>query len=265
MPEPPEVAMPVMNEQVRKARAERLLQLRFEEGMRPTAAWRVVSPNSKAADSRAAELCRREIRRYRKKYGSVDVPGESRVVPKGAEAGDQASASTGDAAVKPAKRCVGVEDQPCGKEIPAQFTRCDDCGKEHTRLRRQVENRNAHLRSLAREREAEKKKREEEARQREEEKRQREEEKQRQEAEALRLQKEQTMAILRAVAEQIKAEEEAESARVAKRERIVETGYGYNVIQHPDGRYEYNEFITGYSKMLEPGEPVPLRRPKWAR
>ena len=248
--------MPVMSEQVRKTRAERLLQLRFEEGMSPAAAWRVVSPNSKAADP--AELCRREIRWHRKKYGSVDVPEESRVVREGDEAGDQTSASTRDAAVKPAKRCAGVADRPCGKEIPARFTRCKECGKEHERLRKQVDNRNAYLRSLAREREAEERKREEEARQREE-------EKQRQEAEELRLQQEQTMAILRAVAEEVKAEEEAERERVAKLARIVEYGYGYHVTQYPDGRREYHNALTGRSKMLQPGEPVPAWRPSWAR
>ena len=116
--------MPVMSEQVHKARAERLLQLRFEERMRPTAAWRVVSPNSKAADSSAVERTRSEIRRYRERYCVVDAPGESDGLEGGEAGGPNGSALNGaaaevaeDVAAKPAKRCAGVAGRPCGKEI----------------------------------------------------------------------------------------------------------------------------------------------------
>ena len=139
--------MPVMNEQVRMARAERLIQLRFEEGMSPSAAWLEVKRDSKAKAANPAELCRREIRRYRANHSPVDVPGDSHVVLEGDEAGALTSTSlagkasvevTGNAAVKPSKRCKGVEDRPCGKKIPARRMRCDDCRV----LKKSVDNRN---------------------------------------------------------------------------------------------------------------------------
>ena len=267
--------MPVMSEQVRKARAERLLQLRFEEGMSPTAAWRVVSPNSKAADSRAAELCRREIRWHRKKYGSVDVPEESRVVRQGDEAGDQASASTRDAAVKPAKRCAGVEDHPCGKEIPARFTRCKECGKEHDRLRRKVDNRNYHAANKwgrwAKKIQAEVEARFEaervavEKRVEAETERKREVERRRQariEAERKRLEAQKEAewkrfeAELEAAMAALRAEEERQSKM--PRHRMLEEGR--SITEYHDGRRELHDLRTERSKMLQPGEPIPPRR-----
>ena len=144
--------MPVMKEQVRKARAERLLQLR-SEGVSPAAAWRVVAPKSKAKDSQAAELCRREIKWYRGKYCVVDAPGEDGEPedgkadgPNGAALNGAPAEITGDVAAKPVKRCLGVEDKPCGKEITGRSPRCDDCRKEHERLRKQRNNRNDHRR-----------------------------------------------------------------------------------------------------------------------
>ena len=135
--------MPVMSEQVRKARAERLLQLR-EEGMSPAAAWRVVDSDSKATDSSAAERTRSEIRRYRERYCVVDAPGESDGLEGGEAGGPNGSALNGaaaevaeDVAAKPAKRCAGVAGRPCGKEISGRSPRCDDCRKEHGRLRKQ--------------------------------------------------------------------------------------------------------------------------------
>ena len=191
-PEPPEVAMPVMNEQVRKARAERLLQLR-EEGMSPAAAWRVVDSDSKATDSSAAERTRSEIRRYRERYCVVDAPGESDGLEGGEAGGPNGSALNGaaaevaeDVAAKPAKRCAGVAGRPCGKEISGRSPRCDDCRKEHGRLRKQRNNRNDHRRHGEERKELGiKKRQEEEERHREEERRRLQDEEAKRQAAAL--------------------------------------------------------------------------------
>ena len=136
--------MPVMAEQLRKERAERMWQLRFEEGLSPADVWRAVKPDNKAKDP--AELYRREIRWHRKNYGVVDAPEESRVAsgPNLASlaVGGMSVEVTGDTAVKPMKRCAGVADIPCGKETSGRSPRCDDCREEHERLRRQGNNRN---------------------------------------------------------------------------------------------------------------------------
>ena len=184
--------MPVMNEQVRKARAESLLQLR-EEGMSPAAAWRVVDSDSKATDSSAAERTRSEIRRYRERYCVVDAPGESDGLEGGEAGGPNGAALNGaaaevaeDVAAKPAKRCAGVAGGPCGKEISGRSPRCDDCRKEHGRLRKQRNNRNDHRRHGEERKELGiKKLQEEEERHREEERRRLQDEEAKRQAAAL--------------------------------------------------------------------------------
>jgi hypothetical protein len=187
--------MPVMDEQVRKERAEKLQQLR-SEGVRPADAWHQVAPESKAANSRAAELTRREIRRYRERYGATAAP-EEQPAPGGGEVGGLNGASpngtaaevtTEDAAAKPAgpsKLCAGVEGKPpCGKEITGRSPRCDDCRTEHERLRKQRNNRNDYRRhGVDRKERAVLRELAEEERQRQEAERKAEEERQRQEAE----------------------------------------------------------------------------------
>ena len=205
--------MPVMDEQVRKERAERLLQLR-SEGTSPATAWRVVDPDSKAKDSRAAEQTRREIRWYRKRYGVTDAPGEDGGL-EGGEAGgpngaapNGASADVTEDAAKPAKRCAGVADRPCGKEISGRSPRCDDCRKEHTRLRRQGENRNDHRRHGE-----ERKERDIRKRQEEEERRLAEEQQRRQDEEAKR------QADALAADREAEEKKEAEARAAAESER----------------------------------------------
>ena len=219
-PEPPEVAMPVMNEQVRKARAERLLQLR-EEGMSPAAAWRVVDSDSKATDSSAAERTRSEIRRYRERYCVVDAPGESDGLEGGEAGGPNGSALNGaaaevaeDVAAKPAKRCAGVAGRPCGKEISGRSPRCDDCRKEHGRLRKQRNNRNDHRRHGEERKELGiKKRQEEEERHREEERRRLQDEEAKRQAAALEAERGAELKRIEAEMEAERAARKAEEGR----------------------------------------------------
>ena len=269
--------MPVMSEQVRKTRAERLLVLRFEEGLSPTDAWREVRPTSKATDGMAAELCRRDIRWYRGEHSSVDVLGESRVVLEGDEAGDPASASlaggasvevTGDAAATPKKRCAGVADRPCGKVITERRTRCEDCGKEHRRLERQVYNRNYYVANkwgrwakrikseveahFAAEREAAEKRVEAEA------ERKREIERRRQAR--IEAQREAGLKRIEAEMEAERVARKAEEDRIAKLPRVRRLEDGRFITEYFDGRRELRDPHSERSKMLEPGEPIPPRR-----
>ena len=264
--------MPRMDEQVRKARAERLLQLRFEEGMSPADAWRVVDPDSTAKDSRAAEQTRREIREYRKKYCVVDESGEDGG-PNGAALNGTAAEVTGGVATKPPKRCIGVEGgPPCDKEISGRSPRCEDCRKEHERLRTQRNNRNNNRRHKEKYKEHGLWKRlatalrchlarlqEEEERCRQEaEKRRQEEEKEAQEAERRRREKER--AALAPILAAIKAEEE----RIANRPKRRSLGDGRFITEYRDGRRELFDTSTGRSKTLQPGEPIPVPRIKFA-
>ena len=137
--------MPVMKEQVRKERTEKLIQL-LAEGMRPADAWRVVDPKSKAKGKSAADQTRRDIGWYRERYCVTD----SSAGPNGSNGAASLNGApaeiTGDVAAKPVKRCLGVEGRPCEKKITGRSPRCDDCRKEHERLRRQRNNRNDHRR-----------------------------------------------------------------------------------------------------------------------
>lgn len=260
--------MPWMDEQVRKERAERLLQLRFEEGMSPTAAWHAVEPDSKAKDP--AELCRREIRWYRKKHCVVDAPGENGGLeggdaggPNGASHNGAAAEVAEDVATKPAKRCAGVEGQPCGKEISGRSQRCDDCRKEHERRRKQRNNRNDHRRHGEERKERELRKRlstalrshlarlqeEEGRRRREAEIRRQEEERIRQEEERKR--REEAAAALAKIEAEAEARRKAEEERMARMQHVIEFVPGsHHIVQLPNGQRERYDFRTQRSKIL---------------
>ena len=267
--------MPVMDEQVRKERAERLLQLRFEEGLSAADAWCVVAPHNTVKDSTAAEQTRREIRRYRNRYCVVDAPGEDGG-PEGGEAGGPNGASpngtsaevTGAAAAKPTKRvkrCLGAGDEPCGKEITGRSPRCEPCRAEHERLKRQVQNRDSNLRN----KEARKMRHlgrrliaalrcrlallQEEQRRRlvAAEKRRQEEERQRQK------EADRKKAILAKFRAEVEAKWKAEEERIARLPRKKSIGDGRFLTTYPDGRRTVHNVFTGRLIELQPGEPIP--------
>ena len=262
--------MPVMSDQVRKARAERLLVLRFEEKMSPSAAWLKVRPTSKAGDIQAGELTRREIRWLQsRRETAADEAGDDPIgATVTAETAAEVVFTEGAAAAPPKKRCVGVgveDDSPCGRAISGRSPRCDDCRKERRRLKRKRYNRDYYRRRKERLiREAEKRnalstlavvlclvleRRQEEAAQRE-----------REAAAAARVVE--VRAEIRAMLE---AERKAEEKRRAKRIRIIEFVPGeYRITRHPDGRREYHDLRTEYSRFLEPGEHVPRPGPRYA-
>ena len=271
--------MPVMDEQMRKERAKRLLQLRFEEGMSPADAWHVVDPASKAKDSGAAELTRREIRWLRDRErrwaealkedrDGLEAGGLNGALPNGTSAEVTRAAAV--------KRCAGVAGRPCEKEITGRSPRCEDCRKEHTRRRRQVENRNSHLRNKEAREERDFWRRlvaalryhlarlqgEEERRRQEAEKRRKEELRKRQEAERRR--REEVDAALVAIRAEVEAKRKAEEERRARMPRHRMVGYGRSITEYPDGRRKLHDLLTGRSKMLEPGEPIPVYKPRWA-
>ncbi|MDD9997990.1 MAG: hypothetical protein OXQ89_09630, partial [Rhodospirillaceae bacterium] len=88
-----------MTERQRLQRARMLLKHRIA-GHPPAAAWRKVKPDTVASDKSAAEMCVRALSDFRRWL--VEHPGE---VP-----------PAGDWRQEP-KRCIGVADRPCGKEI----------------------------------------------------------------------------------------------------------------------------------------------------
>lgn len=267
---------PRIEEQARKERAERLLQLR-DEGVRPAAAWREVDPDYKGKDSSAAEQTRRAIREYRKKYCVVDEPGEDGGPESGAADGSDgaslngtAAEVTGDAATKPAKLCIGVEGgPPCGKEVSGRSPRCEDCRAEHERLRKQRNNRNNNRRHKEEYKERALWKRlvaalcchlarlqEEEERCRQEaEKRRQKEEKEAQEAERRRREK------VRAEWASILAAAKAEEERIARMPKVTKVGDGLFLTTYPDGRRSLKDLRTGRSRELKPGEPIPAPPP----
>ena len=278
--------MPVMDERVRKARAERLLQLRAE-GVSPAGAWLEVKPNYKGSEKSAADLTRREIGRYRKRYGVVDAPGEDGEPeddeaggPNGAAPNGAGAEVTGDVAAKPAKAtkpvklCLGVEDRPCGKEITGRSPRCDDCRKEHGKLKKKAQNQGSHRRNKearkerrigrqeAKSRQQKEKERQEAERRRKEEerRRQQQEERERQEAERKRREEaEAAKAMIEAALAELRAELRAEKERIARLPHMIATGHGCYVLKHPDGQLEYvDNHYPGRSRFLEPGEPPPV-------
>lgn len=245
--------MPVMSDQVREARAERLLALRFEEEMSPSAAWRKVRPTSKAGDIQAAELTRRDIRwlQSRRETADDDAPAVT------AATAAKVALTEGAAAALPKKRCVGVEDDnPCGRAISRRRTRCVACSTERRRILRKGYNLDCSRRRKERRiREAEERRALSTL------------------AVVLRLvlvrcrevaaQREREAALRRVV------EELAEAIRASRpaSSRMIASGYGWSVLKLPDSRlrkyvdHQYPE----RSKILQPGEPVPVVRPSWAR
>ena len=247
--------MPVMDESLRKERAERMWQLRFEEGLSPADVWRAVKPDNKAKDP--AELYRREIRWHRKTYGVVDAPEESRVVLEGDEASDLASLAvggpsvevTGDTAVKPVKWCAGVADTPCGKEISGRSPRCDDCRKEHERLRRHGNNRNYYADNKWA-RWAKRMKAKVEARFEAE----RVAAEKRVEAEAARKREVERRRQIRIIQAEIEAMKEELRAQRATTWRMLKDGRA--IEEYPDGRRRLWDTRSG-PVWLQPGEPIP--------
>ena len=282
--------MPVMSEQVRKARAEKLLQLRFEEGMSPSAAWLEVKRDSKAKAANPAELCRREIKWYREEYCVVDAPGEDDEPedgeadgPNGAPLNGAPAEVTGDVAAEPAKatkpvkRCTGVEDRPCGKKISGRSPRCDDCRV----LQKSVDNRNyyaANKWSLWAKRlkarveaqfeaervAAEKRVAAEAGRMREvQRKRQaREAQEEADRAAASKAEKERRAIVSEIVTEIVNHTKE----RNAKLPRVRMLEDGRSLTEYPDGRREIHDLVSGRSKFLKPREPIPPPAPwRWQR
>lgn len=283
--------MPVMNEQVRKERTEKLIQL-LAEGMSPADAWRVVDPKSKAKGKSAADQTRRDIGWYRERYCVTD----SSAGPNGSNGAASLNGAhaevTEDVAAKPTrptkpvKRCLGVEDKPCEKEITGRSPRCDECRKEHTRLRRQGENRNDHRRHGERRKEEEKERQAAERRRLQEEQeeqerqaaelRRKEEEKRRrrQEIEKLRQGIKELRAVMderearqqeaearrKAEEERIEAERKAEEDRIAKLPKVRMLDDGRSITEYHDGRREIHDLRTGRTITLQPGEPIPPPR-----
>ena len=105
-----------MTERQRQQRARMLLKHRIA-GHPPAAAWRKVKPDTVASDKSAAEMCVRALSDFRRWL--VEHPGE---VP-----------PAGDWRQEP-KRCIGVADRPCGKEISRRQKRCQACAEEQKRL-----------------------------------------------------------------------------------------------------------------------------------
>ena len=124
--------------QARFARAERLFLLRVWSKTPPAEAWRTVNPRSKASDTGAAELTRREIRWYseerdrRSVQPRKDSPFDPIALLSRAIATEDETTLTNS--------CVGVGDRQCGEQIPARYKRCQDCGAENERLLKQAAN-----------------------------------------------------------------------------------------------------------------------------
>ena len=124
--------------QARFARAERLFLLRVWSKTPPAEAWRTVNPDSKASDSGAAELTRREIRWYseerdrRSVQPRKDSPFDPIALLSRAIATEDETTLTNS--------CVGVGDRQCGEQIPARYKRCQDCRAENERLLKQAAN-----------------------------------------------------------------------------------------------------------------------------
>ena len=124
--------------QARFARAERLFLLRVWSKTPPAEAWRTVNPRSKASDTGAAELTRREIRWYseerdrRSVQPRKDSPFDPIALLSRAIATEDETTLTNS--------CVGVGDRQCGEQIPARYKRCQDCRAENERLLKQAAN-----------------------------------------------------------------------------------------------------------------------------
>lgn len=103
-----------MTERKRRKRLQDALMLlaHVAEGCSEAMAWRKVKPSSKAGDKSAAEMFRREMRWM--------------------EEHPDAPALASDWWQEP-KRCIGVGDRPCGKEIPRRQKRCNACATEQHR------------------------------------------------------------------------------------------------------------------------------------
>ena len=123
-----------MTERQRLQRAHMLVVQRAA-GCSAATAWRKVNPGIRASDKSAAERCRREvdwIAQWLAEHPGVPVP-------------------AGDWRETPPKRCIGVADRPCGKELSRRRKRCTACAAEQRRLMRPGYNRNyfrTHRKSL---------------------------------------------------------------------------------------------------------------------
>ena len=124
--------------QTRFARAERLFLLRVWSKTPPAEAWRTINPRSKASDTGAAELTRREIRWYseERERRSVQPRKDSPFDP---IALLSRTIATEDEPTL-TNSCVGVGDRQCGEQIPARYKRCQDCRAENERLLKQAAN-----------------------------------------------------------------------------------------------------------------------------
>ena len=124
--------------QVRFTRAERLFLLRVWSKTPPAEAWRTINPRSKASDTGAAELTRREIRWYseERERRSVQPRKDSPFDP---IALLSRTIATEDEPTL-TNSCVGVGDRQCGEQIPARSKRCQDCRAENERLLKQAAN-----------------------------------------------------------------------------------------------------------------------------
>ena len=100
-----------MTERQRLRRARMLFKHR---GIPRAAAWRKVNPGTRASDKSAAEMCVRELSWFRQWL--VEHPGEVRWR-------------------QEPKRCIGVDDRPCGKEIPRRQKRCKACADKQKLLK----------------------------------------------------------------------------------------------------------------------------------
>lgn len=116
-----------MTERQRLQRVRELLA-HYEAGCSPAAAWRKVNPGKEASDKSAADMFRRELR-WLARWWLEEHPG--------------APALASDWWQRP-KRCIGVDDRPCGKKIDRRQTRCTACTKEQRRKKRTDYNRNHH-------------------------------------------------------------------------------------------------------------------------
>ncbi len=140
----------------RMRRTEKMALSRIAMG--PAAAWRLANPDSTANDDSAAQLYRRELRWLRDTRAILGPGGEDLLL--SALAGTPSA--TSDQEQEPApeaerkaesdaapalqkyrpKECRGVADRACAKVITTRSPRCEDCRAEHSRLKRQGDNRN---------------------------------------------------------------------------------------------------------------------------
>ena len=105
-----------MTERQRLQRAW-MLAVHVAAGRQGAVAWRKVNPGTRANDKSAAEMCGRELSWFSRWL--VEHPGD---VP-----------PAGDWRQEP-KRCIGVADRPCGKEISRRQKRCQACAAGQKRL-----------------------------------------------------------------------------------------------------------------------------------